>query len=60
MDVITPTSRFERWQMRLLQTAYKYRLRGLVKVAPAWVAEQILRASEHTGNDRPAVGISRS
>jgi hypothetical protein len=44
MDVITPTSRFEHWQMRLLQAAYKYRLRGLIKAAPAWVAEEILSA----------------
>ena len=56
MDIITPTGRFEYWQTRLLQTAYKYRLRGLIKAAPAWVAEQILSASESTGEDRAAVG----
>jgi hypothetical protein len=32
MDTITPTSRFERWQTRLLQAAYKYRLRGLIQL----------------------------
>ena len=55
MDIITPTSRFEHWQTRLLQTAYKYRLRGIIKAAPAWVAEEILSASERVGNDRAAV-----
>ena len=60
MDIITPTSRFERWQTRLLQTAYKYRLRGLIKAAPAWVAEQILSASERIGEDRAAVWMSRN
>ena len=32
MDIITPSSRFERWQTRLLQMAYKYRLRGLIQL----------------------------
>ena len=32
MDIITPTSRFEHWQTRLLQTAYKHRLRGLIEL----------------------------
>ena len=58
MDLITPSSRFERWQSRLLQTAYKYRLRGLIKAAPAWVAEEILSASEHIGEDRTVVWMS--
>jgi hypothetical protein len=55
MDIIVPTSRFERWQTRLLQTAYKYRLREIIKAAPSWVAEQILSASESIGEDRVAV-----
>ena len=60
MDIITPTGWFERWQTRLLQTAYKYRLRGLIKAAPAWVAEQILSASESIGEDRAVVcGLGR-
>jgi hypothetical protein len=49
MDIIIPTGRFERWQTRLLQTAYKYRLRGIIKAAPAWVAEQILSAQVGSG-----------
>jgi hypothetical protein len=59
MDIM-PTGRFERWQTRLLQTAYKYRLRGLIKAAPAWVAEQILSASESIGEDRAAVWMSEN
>jgi hypothetical protein len=49
MDVITPTGRFERWQTRLLQTAYRYRLRGPIKTAPTCVAGQIPSASEYIG-----------
>jgi hypothetical protein len=60
MDIIMPTGRFERWQTRLLQAAYKYRLRGIIKAAPAWVAEQILSASESVGEDRPAVWMSQN
>jgi hypothetical protein len=56
MDIITPTSRFERWQTRLLQATYKYRLRGIIKAAPAWVAEQILSASESIGEDKTPPG----
>ena len=56
METITPTGRFEYWQMRLLQTAYRHRPRGIIKAAPAWVAEEILSASEHIGEDRAAVG----
>jgi hypothetical protein len=33
MDIIMPTGRFEGWQTRLLQAAYKYRLRELVELA---------------------------
>ena len=58
MDIITPTSRFERWQTRLLRAAHRYRLRGLIQAAPAWVAEEILSASEHIGEDRAAVWMS--
>ena len=55
MDIIMPTGWFERWQARLLREAYQYRLRGLIKAAPVWVAEQILSASESIGDDRAAV-----
>jgi hypothetical protein len=33
-------------------TAYKRRLHGIVKLAPAWVSEEVLSASEHIGEDR--------
>jgi hypothetical protein len=38
----------------------KYRLRGLTKAAPAWVAEQILGASEHIGEDRALVWMDNN
>jgi hypothetical protein len=44
---IEPTGSFERALARLLMAAYKRRLRGIVKLAPAWVSEEILSASEH-------------
>jgi len=34
--------------------AYKRRLRGIVKLTPTWVSEEILSASERIGDDRPA------
>ena len=37
---------------RVLMAAYKRRLRAIVKVAPAWVGEEILSASEHIGDKR--------
>jgi hypothetical protein len=40
--------------MRLLQAAYKQRLRAIVAAVPDWVAEEILSASEHVGEDRDA------
>jgi hypothetical protein len=58
LSIIEPSGPFERWQMRLLQTAYKQRLRAIVAAAPAWVAEEILSASEYIGEDRAAVWMS--
>jgi hypothetical protein len=55
---IEPSSRFERWQARLLQVEYRHRLREILRIVPAWMAEQILSASKHIGDDRAAVGIS--
>jgi hypothetical protein len=36
----------------VLLYVYKRRLRGVVAVAPAWMVEEILSASEHVGDDR--------
>jgi len=46
--------------IRALAAAYKHRLREIIKVVPSWVAEQILSASEHIGEDRAAVGMSEN
>jgi len=37
------TGPFERALARLLMAAYKRRLRAIVKVAPAWVSEEMRR-----------------
>ena len=51
---LRPTSGwFERAIAGLLLAAYKRRLRAVVAVAPAWVVEEILSASEQIGSDRP-------
>jgi hypothetical protein len=55
LDTIEPSGWFERWQMRLLQTAYKERLRAVVAAVPDWVAEGMLSTSERIGEDRRAV-----
>lgn len=55
LGTIEPSGWFERWQARLLQAAYKRRLRGVVAAAPSWVTEEILSASQHIGDDRAVV-----
>jgi hypothetical protein len=42
----------------MLQRAYKERLRTIVVVVPEWAAEEILSASQHIPEDRPAVWMS--
>jgi hypothetical protein len=44
----------------VLLAAYKRRLRAIVKVVPAWVSEEILSASEHIGDDRAVLWISKN
>jgi hypothetical protein len=55
LGTIEPTGWFEWWQARLLQAAYKERLRALVAVLPGWVTEEMLSASQHIESDRAAV-----
>ena len=55
---IDATGPFERAIAGLLTAAYKRRLKAIVAAAPSWVGEQILSASEHVGDDRPAVWLS--
>ena len=47
MDASAPTDGFERWQTRLLQVEYRHRLREILRIVPAWVAEEILDVSQH-------------
>jgi len=44
----------------LLLAAYKRRLRAIVKVAPAWVSEEILSASERIGDKRAVLWTSKN
>jgi hypothetical protein len=46
--------------MQFLQAAYKQRLRAIVVAVPDWVAEEILSASAHIGEDRAAVWSSEN
>ena len=60
LGTIEPTGPFERALARLLQAAYKRRLRAIVATVPDWVAEEILSASEHIGDDRPVLWMSEN
>jgi hypothetical protein len=60
LGTIEPSGPFERAIAGLLLAAYKRRLRAIVKVAPSWVTEEILSASEHIENDRPALWMSNN
>ena len=60
LGTIEPTGPFERALARLLMAAYRRRLRGIGEAAPAWVAEEILNASEHVGDDRPVLRMSKN
>jgi hypothetical protein len=58
VSTIEATRPFERAIASLLLTAYKRRLRAAIAVAPAWMGERILSASEAISEDRPAVWMS--
>jgi hypothetical protein len=47
MNASAPGDDFERWQTRLLQVEYRHHLRELLRVVPAWVAEEILDISQY-------------
>jgi hypothetical protein len=53
-----PTGPFGRVLARLLMAASKRRLWAIVGVAPAWVSEEILSASERIGDNRTVLWIS--
>ena len=58
LGTIEPTGPFEQALARLLPAVYKRRLRGIVEAAPARVSEEILSASEHTGDQWAALWMS--
>ena len=47
METIEPSGWFERAVAGLLLSAYRRRLRGIVEVAPEWMAKEIQSASQH-------------
>jgi len=59
LGTIEPTGPFERALLRLLMAAYKCRLRAIVKVAPAWVSEENLSASERIEDKWAVLWMSR-
>ena len=54
IDTSVPGDPIEHRQARLLQVEYRHCLRELLRAVPAWVAEEILSASEQIGDDRAA------
>jgi hypothetical protein len=60
LRTIEPPGPSEGALARLLQSAYKPRLRAIVAAIPAWVSEENLSASEHIPADRPAVWLSEN
>ena len=60
LGTIEPSGPFERAIAGLLLAVYKRRLRAIVETASSWVAEEILSASEHIGEDRAAVWMSEN
>jgi hypothetical protein len=60
LETIEPTGPLERAMVWVLLQAYQRRLRGIVVLAPDWVGEEILGASQRIGDDRPAVWLSEN
>jgi hypothetical protein len=60
LDTIEPTGPIERFLVWFLQSAYKHRLRAIVKAAPSWVTEEILSASQRIGEDRAVLWMSKN
>jgi hypothetical protein len=49
LETIEPSGWFERAIAGLLLLVYRRRLRGIVEVAPEWMAKGIQSASQHRG-----------
>lgn len=60
LGAIQPTGPFERALVCLLVPAYKCRLRAIVEAVLAWASEEILSASEHIGDDRAVLWVSKN
>ena len=58
LETIDSSGPFETAITWFLLKAYRRRLRAIVGAAPAWVAEEILSASERIDDDRPVHWIS--
>ena len=53
LETIEPSGFAERANVWLLLRVYRRRLRGIVAVAPSWMSEEILSASQHIDEGRP-------
>ena len=60
LETIEPTGPIERTQAWFVMQAYRRRLLAIVGVGPAWLAEEILSASQRIGDDWPAVWLSEN
>jgi hypothetical protein len=58
LETIGSSGPFETSTKWLLLMAYRHRLRAIVAAGPAWVAEEILSASEGIADDGPVQWIS--
>jgi hypothetical protein len=55
LETIEATGPIEKAIVWLLLQAYRRRLKAIVAVAPSWVGEADLSASQRIGDDRPVV-----
>ena len=60
LETIEPTGPIESAMVWLLLQAYRRRLRGIVELAPEWVTEEILSASQHIDEGRAAIWLSKN
>jgi hypothetical protein len=51
LDAIVPSGPLERYFAKILMAIYKHRLRQTLRLAPAWISEAIIGASERVGED---------
>ena len=60
LETIEPTGPIERVQAWFLLQPYRRRLRAIVEASPDWMMEEILGASQHIDEGRPAVWLSEN